>query len=390
MNNLRIIFVQHCPFYGGSSISGLRTIKALVENGTHVTTIFASEGPMLEHYHKSGSQTLVLNHKSFLTNSSLIGTCKNFVHQSISAKQFKRVFKLNLPHLVYINSLVSYSAAAASYHCRIPCIWHIRELFEDAGGEMKIPHLIGKPLIQNQINKFASKIIVNSRAVARNVLPAKSKLKTTVIPNSVSTKFFKFSQDVKSSRKELKLPLDAPIVGIPATLRPVKGHLFFIKAIPEILKQIPNCHFIFSGKIESPFSLSIINQLKHYTWKSQCHFLGEIQSMEHFYNASDLLCVPSRSESFGRVVIEAFAMGKPVIGTAVGGIPEIISDGVDGILVRYGDVSELSCAVKRLLLDENYRIKLSSKARNKAQEEYSDPIYRSKITTQINQTLHSI
>ena len=89
--------------------------------------------------------------------------------------------------------------------------------------------------------------------------------------------------------------------------------------------------------------------------------------MENIIPNCDFLVLPSFSESFGLVLIEALACGKPVIGSDVGGISEIINDDV-GLLVNPNDVSSISNSIDKLVDDEDLRVSLSRNARNRAKD----------------------
>ena len=100
-------------------------------------------------------------------------------------------------------------------------------------------------------------------------------------------------------------------------------------------------------------------------------FLGKRNDVPEVMNACDLIVVPSRSEPFGKVVIEAMACGKCVIASSVGGIPEIIQDGQNGLLVPAEDVSALQDTILKLLEDENLRDELAWRGKATAVEKFS-------------------
>ncbi len=87
--------------------------------------------------------------------------------------------------------------------------------------------------------------------------------------------------------------------------------------------------------------------------------------------AADLLALPSRTDSFGIVFLDAWANGKPVIGADAGGIPGVIADGIDGLLVPFGDVPALAGALRRLLDDPALRHRLGAAGRRKVEERYT-------------------
>lgn len=87
--------------------------------------------------------------------------------------------------------------------------------------------------------------------------------------------------------------------------------------------------------------------------------------------ACDMLVLPSRSDSFGIVFLEAWFYGKPVVGARAGGIPGLVRDGVDGVLVPFGDANELALAIRRLLTDQEYARGLGSAGRERVLEEFT-------------------
>jgi glycosyltransferase involved in cell wall biosynthesis len=91
------------------------------------------------------------------------------------------------------------------------------------------------------------------------------------------------------------------------------------------------------------------------------------------YAAADVVVVPSVvPDSLSRVILEAMTAGRPVVGTQVGGTPELVVDGVTGLLVKPNDPPGLARAIERLLLDEPLRLTLGGKARRHVEERF-DP-----------------
>ena len=112
----------------------------------------------------------------------------------------------------------------------------------------------------------------------------------------------------------------------------------------------------------------LMNELKSKVEKDNIpdvRFLGSRTDVENIIPGCDMLVLPSFSESFGLVLIEALACGKPVIGSNVGGISEIITEDV-GLLINPNDSSTLSDAISKLINDNEFRNKLSANARNRA------------------------
>jgi glycosyltransferase involved in cell wall biosynthesis len=112
-------------------------------------------------------------------------------------------------------------------------------------------------------------------------------------------------------------------------------------------------------------------------------YLGAVPMDERieFFRRSDIFVLPTYAEAMPMSVIEAMAAGLPVISTRVGGIPELIEDGVDGILFAPGDVGALAEKISFLLNNKDTRIKIGKKAKQKAREQMDFRVYVNKLRT---------
>jgi glycosyltransferase involved in cell wall biosynthesis len=105
--------------------------------------------------------------------------------------------------------------------------------------------------------------------------------------------------------------------------------------------------------------------------KDKVFFTGFRENIPELLAAFDIFVLPSRSEGFGRVNLEAMAMGKPVISTKVGGIPEVVLDEITGILVTPGNPRSLGRAIMRLLIDTQLKRSLGREGRRRAERHFS-------------------
>ncbi|MFO1096460.1 MAG: glycosyltransferase family 4 protein [Planctomycetaceae bacterium] len=283
------------------------------------------------------------------------------------------------PDVVYVNTLVSLAGVVAARRRRLPCVWHIRELFDDVGGEMHIPACGGRPLVRRLLKKLATRRVAISRSVAENILESTDPSVVEIVPNAVGQNFFEVAETSSECRARFGLPPGVPLIGVPGTLRPMKGHPFFFEAAALIAQARPDCVFAITGTGEAIYETQLRRQTEQLGLADRVRFLGNITVMPQFYRACDVVCVPSVAEPFGRTVIEAFAVGTPVVATAVGGIRETIEDRKTGLLAAYGDVPALCGALLRILSDQEFARVLANAARQTAREQYTAERYQASL-----------
>ncbi len=203
--------------------------------------------------------------------------------------------------------------------------------------------------------KFKDVIIVNSKsdydqAIRLKIRP-KKELK--LIYNGIDALKFDFLPP-EIARKKLKLSPLKKIIGTIANFYPTKGIEYLIEAF-NILKpksQNPDLKLVIIGDGEEKEKLKEL--IKKYKLKNEIILLGQIEEASKYIKAFDIFILPSVKEGFPWVILEAMAAKVPVIGTKVGGVPEIIESGKNGILVESKNPQELAKAIK--YLSENERI----------------------------------
>ncbi|TYP57817.1 glycosyltransferase family 4 protein [Thermosediminibacter litoriperuensis] len=182
-----------------------------------------------------------------------------------------------------------------------------------------------------------------------------------------------YSGELESTiRQELGIPENTPLIGIVARLVPEKGHEFAIRAMPGILERFPGARLILVG--DGPHKGYLEDLCEKLQVKDKVIFLGFRKDVENVAGAFDVVLMPSVNEALGLALLETMALGKPVIASEVGGIPEVIKNGYNGILVPPGNVEVLTEKVIELLCWEELRRSLGREAK--------DTIYR-KFTARI-------
>lgn len=170
-----------------------------------------------------------------------------------------------------------------------------------------------------------------------------------VIRNSIDDKFFNVP-------KIVKFDTPIPTIGVVARLDPKKGIRFLLEAVRDLNSTGTPCRLLIVGDGPS------ISEYKNFVNTSylidKINFLGHQENVIPFLQEMEVFVLPSLSEGMPLVILEAMAVGVPVVATAVGGIPEIVENGITGLLVPSGSSIALTEALRRLLTDPNLRSEL--------------------------------
>lgn len=170
--------------------------------------------------------------------------------------------------------------------------------------------------------------------------------------------------------------LAGPLVTFLGVVTYDKGSFHLVRALEHLWAQGCQAHLAMAGPSVDEFE-RFYRRLAPDT-RARLMRLGPIagQDKQDLLAATDVLVLPSRIDSFGIVYLEAWAYGKPVIGARAGGVPDLIEDGVDGMLVQFGDVPGLAAAIEALLRDRGLRESMGCRGRAKVERSYTwDRIY---------------
>lgn len=171
-------------------------------------------------------------------------------------------------------------------------------------------------------------------------------------------------------RKEFGLPESSKLIGLFAKVTPIKGQDLLLEALPQVLHSHPDTHVLFVGSTNGEFARRIQQRAKELSVSRHVVFTGLRADVARLMQAVDVVTLPSRTETFGLAVLEAMALGKPVVATRVGGLPELVRDGETGILVDYTTTS-LAHALNELLSSADLRHRLGQTARTFACQYYT-------------------
>lgn len=195
----------------------------------------------------------------------------------------------------------------------------------------------------------------------------------TVVPNGVELNRYLVGEPDLSNRvrSALSLSESLPIIGIVARVQPVKGHEVLLEAFKEVRATLPEARLLVVGGGASSYERRLRELCQRLGIASSVVWLGVRSDVPDLLAAMDVVALPSRSEGFGLAILEAMAMGKPVVATRVGGIPECVDEGRTGILVSAGNAGELARALTTVLSDPALARSMGAAGRARVEQEFS-------------------
>jgi len=137
------------------------------------------------------------------------------------------------------------------------------------------------------------------------------------------------------------------VIASVGTLNRIKGMQYLIRAMDRVHQEFPEAKLEIIG--DGPFKNKLVKEVEKYKLKKIVKFVGFTNEVEKYLTKFDLYIQPSLSESFGLAIVQAMNIGLPVIATNTGGIPEVVTDGKSGVLVKPADSKELATAIIELL-----------------------------------------
>ncbi|HRU04143.1 MAG TPA: glycosyltransferase family 4 protein [Candidatus Brocadiia bacterium] len=193
-------------------------------------------------------------------------------------------------------------------------------------------------------------------------------------PNGVDAA--RFAQgDGQRFRALRAIPREAKLVLTVGRIDPQKNQRLALAILAEVMKTEPDARLALVGHVTNPaYRDEVAAEMRQRGLDGRVTLIegldGASQELVDAYHAADVFLLPSAHEPFGIVILEAWAAGRPVVATRVGGVPWFVADGKDGLLFESNDAAAGAAAVARMLKDKPLAARLASAGQRKAREEY--------------------
>lgn len=269
--------------------------------------------------------------------------------------------------LIHTNTFLTPEGGKAAQQLALPHVWHLRELI-GPGRPFQLP--IEGPDLSRYLKRSASVIVANSVAAAACLQESAGReLNMRVVPNGIDVD--RFAMLEPRNPKTL-------VIGMVANLTSrVKKHRLFIEAAALVAKDLAVEFRIFGhspkdlDETRDEYVRGLVDRIKELGQTGRFFLKGYIPDPVEIMRGIDVLVHTADEESFGRVVVEAMAAGRPVVGVRGGGVAGLIRDGIDGFLAPPGDPQEIARFVDVLVKDKQRRLAMGEAGRRRVRDEFS-------------------
>ena len=235
-------------------------------------------------------------------------------------------------------------------------------------------NLLGPRAYQRSCLGWADALVANSRATAATWLP-NSRQKRCIVYNAVDLAEFTPTGRRTQLRRQWGLDEQTFVMTVIGRVTPAKGQDTFLKALAQVVTRVPRTHAFLVGSTEidrsGDFLLTLKRMVRTLGLSDRVTFADAVESVPAFLEMVDLLVCPSVAEPFGRVLIEAMAMERPVIASAAGGPLEVVVEGETGLLVPPSAPYALAGAMLRVIHSPEMARAMGLKGRQRVQEMFS-------------------
>lgn len=353
---MKLCLATWAPFIGGAEVAAERLAFGLQAAGHEVFLLLGQRGDVLERFERAGLRCLV--EPMNFTNKW------RWWRHAASHRRIRAVLRRERPDIIHSNDLPTHQPmAAAARELGIPRICHHRfpfggqaiDWFNKFGAEQ---HLFVSQALMDEMCGQSQRLAAAPRQVAYDGLTLPP------CPNDAQR---------QRARTALELPPGKTVVTF-------AGQIIERKGVAELLRAWA----LLPGHLQAGAELLIIGDdlqgegayrraMEELAGElhSPARFLGFQRNVADWLLASDIAVVPSHVEPLGNATLEAMSFALPVIGSRVGGIPEMVLDGESGLLTPPREVAGLATALERLLVDASFRRRLGESARSRCEEKFS-------------------
>jgi glycosyltransferase involved in cell wall biosynthesis len=346
---------------GGVEIATVRMTAALSNQYRHVAFCLADAHELRRMFEHQGVETITVEAPEPSIRHGL-----GFYRQSRKVAEKLKACGADVVH--FSDEKAAYHNSLAGTLARLPMICHLRVSYPVLSMRQR--------LCLGPVDSF---IFVSEEAKQTFAMRVPER-KKRVVYDSVEVPAEERSEEVDRVRQELGISRETPLVGTVARVSPQKDYFTLAAAAVEVLRQHPEARFLVVGdnskvELNRQHYGKVTARLKELGIEDKFIFTGHSDHVPKLISAMNFCVLSTHREGFPLSILESMALGKAVVATAVGGIPEIVKDGITGYLHQHEDSSGLATEILRLLDDESETKKLGLNAKEYVRQNFNREKY---------------
>jgi len=326
---VKILFLDQFSEIGGGQRVLLDVVDAVANRGWTAHVFVPGDGPLVDQLR---ARNVPVGHIPCGPYRSGGKSAADFLRFGLDVRRQAREIDSRLRQerfdLVYVNGPRLLSAAARAVRGRAPVWFHAHSRIQQSYAVRAAGYCI---------RKVDATVVACSNSAAEPLRPFVDPGKLHVIPNG--------TPDLGFRERGFG---NALTIGVVGRISPEKGQMEFLQAVALLQPEFPRMRFVLCGAPILP-ARKYFDRVQTLARDLDVELLGWREDIASVFSGLDLLVVPSKEEAMGRVLVEAFSAGVPVVAFPVGGIPEVVADGETGFLVSGATPQALAARIRELL-----------------------------------------
>jgi len=370
---IRVLYISAAGMLGGAEHSLLELLRVLDRRRVEPVAAVPAGQPLAEELKGCGVEVFFVppfrpRRTPSPARLGLVCSCWTAAVRAV-AREARR----HQVDLIHSNTTAAHLVGApAAAVAHVPAVWHVRDF-------------LVLPFLGRLMTRGTRGAIFVSEAVGRAVkLDGGADVMARVIPNGIDADAFAKAARPGAFRAELGMGAGEPLLLMAAQMVPWKGHELFIRAVKLLREWRADLVAVVAGADlfgeHAGYGASLRRLVSELGVAGTVRFVGYRTDMATLMADCDVVVIPSEAEPFGRVALEAMALGRPVVGTAAGGLGEVVAPGETGLLVPGRNPADLAGAVRRILSDAPLRCVLAANAAQRVRSQFAASAHARRVT----------
>lgn len=380
----RVAFINPCPDIGGAERALLLLLRSLDPARYAPSVVCPAVGRLTEALAAMGVPVAVVplgrveqfsRFAGRISGARVLGTAPA---AGQAVRELTRFLRAQRPELIHTNGIKAHLLGGVCGRILgCPVVWHMRDLVPE--GRLLRLFRVAAAVVPHRI-------IGVSCAVTAQFGRSFTARRVHAVHDAVDVEQYRPARTAAEVRAELGFARDMPLLAMVAHFTQWKGHRVFLESLAQLAREgLPVGGLIIGGSIyrtdgHRDYESEVRAYCRSLGLENRVRFTGYQERVADYLGAADILIhPPTRPEPFGLAVIEAMALGKPVVAAAAGGVLEIVEHGTSGLLVPPGDAAAFAEAARSLLCDPEGGARMARAGRRRVEQHFHPALHAARV-----------